>query len=261
MEKNQDKIRKFLEPASEVSGGLIATGVGLIFAGPAGAFAGSIVAPIFSRTCLGLYDRIMAYRDCARVGTAIIYSAMDIEERLSNGESLRDDGFINSEIVRSSADEVLEGVILKSSTEHEEKKTKYYGYIFSTSAFDSRFSSENINHALSIAQRLTYRQLCLIYVFSQSQSFHLNDRSYQHLSEIEVRWELDVILSEAFQLYRENLIKCRMPNDRDDEALLDMYDIHPALMRLTTFGKRIYDLMQLKKIPTEDIENIVKTLS
>ena len=81
------------------------------------------------------------------------------------------------------------------------------------------------------------------------------------MSEIGVKWELDGILSEIFDLYQNNLVKCRAPNYiKDDESLLGVYEIHPARMRLTSIGKRVYDLMQLQNIPNEDIEHIAKSL-
>ena len=121
-EKNEDKLRKFFEPAVEVSGSAIGTGVGLIYAGPDGAIAGSIVAPIFIRTCKGLYDRIIAYRDRSRVGTAIAYSIIDIDERLRNGEFLRDDGFIDPNIKEAQQMKYLRVSFLKVVQNIKRKK-------------------------------------------------------------------------------------------------------------------------------------------
>ncbi len=263
MSEEKDKIKEFIEPGSEIIGGVAGSAIGLLSAGLAGAIvggaAGPIITRIFRRTCLDLYQRVTGYREKVRGGATAAYALVNISERIKNGESVRDDNFFDSETRRSSADEILEGVIIKSRNDHEEKKAKFYANIFTTSAFDKRFTPESINHALVIAQRLTYRQLCLLHLFSEPQPIQLRNQDYCGVGQ-NVGWETVPILAEIMDLYSASLLRCLEPGASTGRALIGMSDIYPAWMRRTSVGNRLHHLMQLQTLQKDDLINIAKSL-
>lgn len=205
MSEEKDKIKEFIEPGSEIIGGVAGAAIGLLSTGPSGAIAGGAAGPIitriFQRTCLDLYHRVTGYWEKVRGGATAAYALINIFERIKHGDSLRNDDFFDSETLRSSADEILEGVIIKSRNDHEEKKTKFYANIFTTSTFDKRFTPESINHALVIVQRLTYRQLCLLHLFSEPQPPQSTNQDYRGLGQ-NVGWKTISILAEIMDLIK-----------------------------------------------------------
>ncbi len=190
-EEQQSKLRKLIESGSEIAGAASGAAIGL-FMDPVGAIGGAalgaVITTVMKRTCLDLYDRTTGHRAKVRAGATAAYAIVAINERFSKGEQLRDDDFFNGDTSRSSADELLEGIVIKSQNEHEEKKAKFYANIFATAAFDGRFSPESLNHALSIAQGSTYRQLCLLRLFSDAKPYLLREDSFYEVGEQAIDW-------------------------------------------------------------------------
>lgn len=119
------KIREFIKPGSEIGAATISAALALL--GPQASIlaAGGAIyfQKLLDRGCTNLYDQITGYRAKARAGHAAAYALLKIAERLNNGETVREDSFFEPKTYgRSSADELFEGVILKSSVAYEERK-------------------------------------------------------------------------------------------------------------------------------------------
>ena len=163
-----DEVNKSLSlvtAGSEILGSAAGAAIGL-FGGPigsvVGAASGPIIVTLVKKVCAEFYDRQIGKRQKIRAGATAGLAMLRIRERLDSGEGIRNDDFFDEKDTRSSAEEILEGVIIKSHNEHEEKKAQYYANIFVTAAFDDSFTPESLNHFLSLAERLTYRQLCIL---------------------------------------------------------------------------------------------------
>lgn len=263
-EEEAHKAREFIEGGSEIAGGVAAAAVGLIAGGPPGALVGGAAGPIITRilrrTCAEIYERVTGHRERARGGAVAAYAVVGLQERLGRGDAPRDDGFFNAETDRSSADELFEGVVLKSRNDHQEKKLRFYGNIFVTAAFDRRFTPDALNHSLAVAERLTYRQLCLLHLFSRPQPIPLLDADYRGERGTSVGFETVAVLAETFDLYQASLVRCHQPDADQGSALLGMSDIHPSWMIRTTLGDRLHYLMQLQSLPDEDLAATVAPL-
>ena len=59
--------------------------------------------------------------------------------------------------------------MFSAQREHEENKLKYYGNLVANIAFDKTISREQANQLVSLAQKLSYRQIKLLnlYVINQ----------------------------------------------------------------------------------------------
>ena len=264
------KIRDFLEPGSEIAAGVTATAIGFLAAGPPGAFLGAALGPVvtrvYKRTCLGLYDLATGRGGKVRGGAAVAYALTAIEHRIKNGDSVRDDGFFDTGVRRSPADEVLEAVFIKCRDEHQESKIRYYGNILATAAFDPAVSSESLSAMLVLAERLTYRQMCVLHLFSEPNP---DLRAQYGCSyKFPAGQETLNVVGEIFDLYQMGLLWRPWQTSNDDEdflggdrtAIMHMGDMHPSEMRLTPRGKVLHNLMQLHTIPDEDIERTVSCL-
>src|SRR5262249_20122730 len=213
-------------------GNVAGAAIGTLVAGPAGALVGAAAGPMitrtFSRICQELYDRNTGHRGRVRGGAAAATALALIAERLGKGEQIRSDDFFQAGPHRSSAEEVLEGVVIKSRDEHEEKKAPFYGYIFATAAFDDRFSAEALHRSLVLAQVLTYRQLCLLHLFSHPHPIPLRNADYRESGFDGLSWETVAVVEETFDLYRHSLIACRQQGSMIGTPLFGMGAVHPA---------------------------------
>src|SRR5690349_15987772 len=63
---------------------------------------------------------------------------------------------------RSPAEEIVEGVLLKMKNEHEERKARFYGQLFTNVSFDPNCSPAEANYLLHVMDRVTFLQLSLV---------------------------------------------------------------------------------------------------
>jgi len=260
LRNDESKSLDLISAGSEILGGSVGAAIGLLSGGPFGAIAGAVSAPVliraFKKVCAEFYDRQIGTRQRIRAGATAGFAIVQIKEKLDDGHKIRDDGFFDDKCPRSSAEEILEGVIIKSHNEHEEKKAEYYANIFVTAAFDNRFTPESLNHFLSLAERLTFRQLCILQVFSSPHQFDLFDEEFNRNYLKTVPFEKMAVLHEMYDLYQLRLLKCQAPGDGEPDDYLAFDQIRPAWMFLNDLGENLRHLMQLQTIPQQDLENL-----
>lgn len=257
MDKKEDKSLVLVTAGSEILGSAAGAAIGLL-GGPitsiAGAASGPVLVRIFKKICEEFYDRQIGKRQKIRAGATAGFAILQIQERLDAGDEIRNDDFFDEKGSRSSAEEVFEGVLIKSHNEHEEKKTEYYANIFSTAAFDARFTPESLNHFLSISERLTYRQLCQLQIFYDSRLFQLFEGEYNANYMQNVSFEKMAVLHEMYELYQLRLLKFQIPGYEYIDDYMSFDQIRPAWIFLSDLGEKIRHLMQLQTIPTDDLE-------
>ena len=259
MNDEESKSRDLVNAGSEMLGSAAGAAIGLLgdpILSVAGAASGPIIVSLLKKVCAEFYDRQIGKRQKTRAGATAGVAILKIKERLDAGETFRDDGFFDENDTRSSAEEILEGVIIKSLNEHEEKKTEYYANIFVTAAFDNRFTPESLNHFLSLAERLTYRQLCILQVFSCPRRFHLFEEEYNLDYLKTASFEKIAVLHEMFDLYQLRLLKCQAPGDGEPDDYMSFDQTHPAWMFPNDLGENLRQLMQLQTIAQQNLEKV-----
>ena len=260
MENKEDKTRSLVAAGSEITGNVAGATIGLLAAGPIGAVPGAASGPVVGRVinkiCTEIYDRQISKRQISRAGATAGFAILQIKERLDAGDEIRNDGFFDEKAPRSSAEEILEGVIIKSHNEHEEKKAKYYANIFVTAAFDTRFTPESLNHFLSVSERMTYRQLCELQTFSDPRQFRLYDGTYDSRYLQNASFEKMAVLHEMYDLYQLRLLKCQAPGDGQPDDYMSFDQVRPAWMFLNDLGENLRHLMQLQTMPHQDLETV-----
>ena len=287
-DKNNEKLQTLLLLGSDLTGSAASEvagfAIGSVVGGPAGAAVGGVAGLGISKLIKLAKDtakKQLSSREETRVGAAIIFSIEKIQHKLNSGEKIRDDGFFqfNNENSRSDAEEIFEGVLLKSKNTHEENKLKFIASLFANIAFQNNMSLGEANQLLTSVEKLTYRQIRCLSLFntaSMPNSFQLREESYNDEDEIQTQMPLETIslLQEIFELERLGLVTCLLaPSNMSEDwqedcittgnylALIRWNNIVPKRLKLTALGKRYYQLMDLHEVPKMELEILAKILS
>lgn len=178
MEESDEKVESLIETGSEIAGSTTGAAVGFLLGGPLGSMAGAVTGPLLSKTFKSIGSEIktrkLSEREEIRIGAAFTFALNRIEERLNDGDEIREDGFLEpTHNNRAKFEEILEGVLLASQDEYEEKKLPFLGNLLANFAFESHIDGNRANVLLRIANTLTYRQLCIIAVFNKKSDYEL----------------------------------------------------------------------------------------
>lgn len=174
-----------------------------------------------------------------------------------------DNFFEEQENHRTSAEEIFEGVLLKSKNEHEEKKARIYANIFANVAFDSNISKSEANYILQLASNFTYRQICILALIgskNQITGLKLRNDSY-HTSISQMPYETISILLEIHPMYNLGLLLAKDGSSDGATYPIDWPGTVPDHLFLAGMGDRYYSVMGLQDIPEADIIEIGKYLS
>ena len=229
---------------------LAATDPGLGFlAGP----AGTIVAGILKGVGTDVKERQLSPREDFRVGKVLAIAALEIHQRLENGENHRNDGFFDEKPTgRSDAEGIVEAVMLKCQREPQEKKIPYMGYLLAGIALDSNISTDMGHQLIKAAEELTYRQLCILKLAVVKDNFGLRGEDYRGQGTFTK--ELLQILYECLDLYHRAYINF------GGEVAFGPTDVKPGSMIVQGIGGDLFNLMKLSSIPDQDVIPIAKVL-
>lgn len=257
-EKNE--LSEFWSLSAESGSAGAAAALGLIFSGGTAAVALAALAPFLTsgakQICLE-YKRISrSHNESRRTATACVASINHIEHHINKGGQLRSDDFFDGKTsIRSSAEEILEGVIIRCKLEADEKKAPYLHRIFAQSLFDETISADFVHHVLNLTTQLTYRQLCLIQLFSKEvSSLQWLDINYD-APQCKVEGEAVAILAELYDLYQKGIIEQSEDKNGDTDALLAKEQIKPQYVRLTDFGKKVHYLLGLVNMDFAEVSS------
>lgn len=258
---NHDKIKNLISDGSEISGAAVGGVMGFFAGGPVGAAAGSaggtVLAKALNKIGSEVYDRILGHRERVRIGATTTFAINKIQEYLSKERNVRKDGFFDERCNnRSSAEEILEGVFLKSKESYQENKVKHFGYFYANLAFNSNISVEEANYLLELFERLTYRQICLLWLFKSIDNKILRQTDLKRQKISSKTW---TILQEIYELIQLNLIR-QVNQDGETDFFWGLGAINPSKIALTRLGLNVFDFFSLDELETDDMEGILKLL-
>ncbi|MBC1403141.1 hypothetical protein HB904_17125 [Listeria booriae] len=284
------KGKNILKPVVEKSvefGVLKATGDPFV-ASVIGGVASSEIGSLFGKLSEDFKDRALSYQETEKIGAALAFAVMEIQENFGNGKNLRKDGFFDEdEFKRSPYDEIGEGVYIKAKEEYEIKKLKYYGNFFANIAFSEEISKEEANKLITLINVLTYRQIKLIALLSGQviyKNLQINDEALEIMREfgsiispkmkIPRKWDLPdrnfsaqggmsgystiSIYQDLMDLMRLGLVA--QYKDNSIEIILDIVLINPRSLAMVGLGAQLYNLMKLDQIPENELEEILAQL-
>lgn len=268
MAEENKKIDSLIATGSEIAGSAIGGAVGFLAGGLGGAVVGGpigvVIAKSANKVLSDISNRFLSKREEIRVGATAAFALEKIKLYLDTGKNPRNDGFFETSNKRSEADEVFEGVLLKSKNEHEEKKAKILGNIFANIAFTPGFSLGEANHLLQLAGSMTYRKMSILALFDRKdlepRKYVLKEDSYRGLKG-EILYETISVLQEIFEMYNLGFVYCTDKGRTGAEALLGWHDVAPNRMHLTPLGKRYFNIMGLNDIDEEEIIPLISLLT
>jgi len=145
--------------------------------------------------------------------------------------------------------------LLAAQREPQEKKLRFYGNLVANIAFDPTVSREQANLMIKIADQLSYRQLCLLTLFAETETYsaQLRDNSYREGGISDDNENQIAVLYDTYDLHMRGLISHGV-------AVLGVTDVHPAQTQTQGMGWILYELMELQDIDDADLEPIVRLL-
>ena len=267
MSENEDKTKSLIEGGFEIAGTAITGAVGFAAGGPIAAAGAAVGGLLLTKTLIkvgsDVYDRVLGPRERVRMGATATFAIERIKRNQDQGLALRTDGFFAEDASnRSKAEELLEGVLLKSKNTHEEKKTRYLGNLFGNMPFYEELDLGLANQALSLAERMTYRQMCSLWLFETQTTTNtqipLRQSNYHGAGPIPLA--TDSLLHEIFDLYQIGLVFRKGEGGANALAMLSYYDVTPADMRTHQLGHALAVLLGLDDLPDEDIASVIALL-
>ncbi|MBE9239958.1 hypothetical protein [Synechocystis salina] len=244
------KARTLLNKGFSITGASIGSALGFLAGGPAGAAAAGALGVVIDQTLSEVASRLLSEREQSRIGATAQSAIVKIETLKKEGRKVREDGFFDGD--RSSAEEVFEGCLLASKNSHEEKKAIYLGNLFASICFSIEIDKHQANRLISIANGLTYSQLCLLNIFKNKNKYRLKDTNFR---EAKLTFKHVVIIQEIYALDRDGIIIF------EGQHVFGITDVKPNVARVQGIGFALYDLMDLASIPDTELAELVSFIS
>lgn len=256
-ENDEYSTRELIKSSTDITGSVVGTTVGILFAGPAGAVLGSVVGPLIAKSLKALaievFDRSLTRREIARSGTAYRFALEKIIENKENGIPFREDAFFaEGKNSRSAAAEVLEGIVMSAQREFEELKIQFLGYLYANICYNEDISKQHANQLIRTAQDLSYRQFCILKLLNDKR---INEemyvpklRSFSHPNKIE---QIDII-AEMRDLNQKGLLLVPTTLDGGDNSAPIKIDS----IKITLSGMQLCKMLDLEKLNEDDIKEL-----
>lgn len=237
--------------------------VGFLTTGLLGAIVGPSIVKSAELLIRDFVNRNLSISEQIKIGDCTAFSLLKIKDNMEKGLEPRDDDFFRNEFNElSNADQIFEGVLLKSKNEHERKKNRYLGNIFGNVSFLKDYSFNEANHILQTVSRLTYRQLCFISFVGRKNEFQdviLRNTDYENIDE--TNFELISLLQEIYDLQSLGLLHEKIKDSNDAYlAYLSWNNITPESVELSSLGKRYFIIMSLEEVEKNDLVSLIEIL-
>lgn len=268
MEEEKDVITDLIETGSEISGSVSGALLGLALLGPPGAVAGAAFSPLVTKVLkvvgLEVRERLMGPREKIRIGAAYAFAIDRIVDSGRQGKSIRTDGFFESNMnYRSTAEEVLEGVLLAAQKQFQEKKVKHIGWLYGNIATDVSVDDGLANRLIRTSEVLSYRQYCILQTFHDRIRYGLSKEGDRNdsINELIVKKGNSItrsdILLDIGELIDMGLLKTSngvIFNIDEDEPI--------PLSQLfgSSMGRVFCDMLSLDKIEVRDIMKLINDM-
>jgi len=202
-------------------------------------------------TFIDHFERSLSGNERRRVEDVTRYTLREIERHLNEGHEPRTDGFLNiTPEVRSSAQELCEGILESSRAEHQEAKLPYVGCFYASVLFTNNVSSNEAERMFRILKSLTYSEMCILALLSGpagSDGLRTNCIDKEEGSD-----EFVSLIQECFELEGWGLLS-QVNNDQAPHfGAPSCIHVVPANLRVTTYGMRFIELARLSEIQEKD---------
>lgn len=218
--------------------------------------AGSALAPMIANAAKSMLPEVIGKHENKRLEVVFTRSIKKIQSLISQGKTPRDDEsyYGNTYLGIPKAQELLEGVLLKAREEYQSKKLECYSSFFANLCFDETISFEHANFLLNMIERLSYRQLCILSYLSDGRTILTSrwDAVFKSTQNMDLGRYFD-FYSEYIDLYNARMI---VQTTNSPGFALGMSDTN-----ISSLGLSIMRLLDLKDLPSEDIDSIGRYFS
>lgn len=266
----ESSSEKLIKIGSPVIGAMAASALTLATGGTGGILAsaiGPLVSHFLETTAGDFLERALSKGEQEKVSEGFIKALSEISRRLEDGDELRRDGFFDqSENGSSPAAEIFEGVLLKCKSEHERKKTLLLGNIFGNAAFEQEVPTDLVNAVISLCERMTYRQICLLALVGHMKTWGLDTtmlREDENLCRSKWYGKLDeaqaeFLLSDLYEIGSESLRLINYaPQDMQRSLFESRSNEVSGPVNLTHLGQACFKLMGLQEIEGGDLTELL----
>ncbi|MEZ2682348.1 hypothetical protein [Providencia rettgeri] len=263
MNNNEDKKNKFLDKGIEISkpiAGLFSSAIGGGIAGSSGGMPGAVIGAVGGVVAYYLAD--VSNRGLSRIQenralTALNIASRKIEKKLSIGEIPRKDDFFvghdddyydpNS----SKAAETFESILMIAKDTYEKQKVQYIGNLYASFCFESMLLPSQMSTILSLAERLSYNDLCYLYIFRNKSLFTMPelDPTVHEFSSL-------VVKTGIVELMKLGLIA----SGDSKPAPLYFANLDVSNLQVQGLGFALYESMGLEEMPVLDAYEVVEPL-
>jgi hypothetical protein len=240
----------FLKLGSDIVSAGASMSLANFIGGPEGVTLASLSAPVIQNLFKTHTEHAIVIarnlREETRLSFVLFKSINEIEKRLVNGDSIREDDFFEKkEFGRSSADELLDGILSTSIKEYQEKKLSLLSNFSVNMLFDINLDKDFGIHLIKEAESLSYRQFCLIAIFYKRDDFIGDERV--------IITRKDVLL-EILNLGTKGLLKTGFePNVISTDAR--------SIKRNEGSTSHFYHMFGLDEIPEEDLMQVMEQIN
>ncbi len=247
MSKKKRTKEVIINTSSEIAGSVGGSIIGGLIAGLPGLIIGGAASPILSMTIKSVGEeisqRFLSKREDERISNTMLKIVERINKKLENGDEIRNDSFFNGNFEdRSSAEEILEGILLKAQREYQEKKIQFLGNLYCNLIFSSEWNNESANFFIKLIERLNFRQLCIIKFYSSIET--LVDQEF--FSKRNVKFSTFDARKEVNELNKEGILNFR--GYGGDVYHQEVKSARPNHIEITEWGKEIYEIFGLEEI-------------
>ncbi|MDE6300906.1 MAG: hypothetical protein K2M19_04250 [Muribaculaceae bacterium] len=214
--------------------------------------ATAIGAPAISSVAVDFASRTLSKWQSSRLVKGVQMIAEKIGLHNQSGKTFRMDGEM-SPINGEEAQQVLEGILQNISDEYEMKKIEAHASLFTNLCFDERIVFEQAMYLTRVLKQLSYRQLIIIAI---SYDTPLQAGGWQ----VKFKDSGKPILKNYADLHSEiqQLEQLRILEDSSRGVTLGG---SLAPLRLSLFGKTIFEELDLESISGEDKKPVLQMIS
>lgn len=246
---NEKKIDIAIDITGNAMGQVAGAMVGTAIAGPpgaaAGGFAGAVVQSLFNKVGEDIKNRILSKKEEERIGKVMNMASEKIQKNKYSGKKLRKSDFFDAnEQGRSTAEEILEGVLFMAQREYEERKLPYIANLYANICFDEQASNEISYELIKLAQDLSYRKMLIIKCVSILQRCPVIPTK-QYNGQIEGLSNV-AIATDICSLYRQGLLMSKT-------VIFDPAGVNPGNLSVAGLGALLHRHMELDSLPDDAI--------
>ncbi|MBJ8424385.1 hypothetical protein I6M74_21160 [Acinetobacter bereziniae] len=200
---------------------------------PTGLTSGSIglLLTTTGETIADTLDKKMSHQEFIRANKAYHYFVQKLESNLDQGFQVRDDDFFRAPVGhRKPAEELFEGMLIKSKNQYEEAKVEFFSNLYANGCVDTTLSPQMISLFILILDRLSFNHLDILNRFEI-----LGENSlWQH--------------KDAYNLQKENPIIPTCLEELRNLNLLTSIFWGDDPIKITNLGRKFIESIDFKNI-------------